>query len=1014
MDFTVPRMYHTEWWNINTHRCNHISRPPVNQELYGYGRSFIADWARVGSVSITPSSKNIQIESQMSMKLVGKLQYYHTPIPLLPTHYLSVTPRTDSHLLTDDTAYEQRRQENGDENEEKKRLVDSSTVRDYGYEQLLNDYILGEQASAAFLCGKLQGLLRANVSRFMQISENDEVNSSDDSVTDAKYKYASNHIIQQLFDMAERGLNKCNSVDEQNKLIKKIQKLVVSSTKSTGSFPASLLLSNNSTTSGTNVDANTNYPSAKRRRLTKNSKATRTNVVDIDDDGSDCECEKPEQFLPSTVGKLLYPTNLSLSSCLPSSSSTTTSRRLDNLTFESDYSRLLASFDPFVIRLASRIVNPNYLGNGLLCSVNSHNYQSSVNHPHMILWCSPQANSLCIGNTLNLLKSDIYESNRFSILPFPLTKLSSRSFCELDACFSESSERIDIVGRLLPASDSKKSVICMQIKMNESNLSNFCIENVRLIRVPSGHYTTSICMSRWIPGEWCMTSNHLDENYDRKASIRLYSSGDAHLPMWSGHINLGSYVETMINENSMCLGSMISTSSSTSRKDLIQSDIESYCKYTSRKHLLRQHYPNHHWTRVGFGSYPGELCLTTTRRILMFDTRTASSNAYQLLATTERQSLFNSNDHITYCPPKWIGDVYVLAGGYYSMFLLDKRMPNRTVLHWSHNLAKPLAYLNWTEVSREHQSMYDIPQLLISMTSQYPSDMSTFGLNFNSSSGPQYIGPCLSGMPLTNVVSSFNSNNLFRFYNQNPLLTGRLHSSVCGTITYYSPADMKNQFHTMLLTSHGDLFDYCAYLTSSDINVHDNDVENYRIKSQGIVANWLSELNCRSANKQKYGKHSEEENIIPSTQSELKSHTGTLDLCNIISEQHEVRNESSNESIQVNNATSTSNNNYFTSKHLNILESSIDSSMESSKWLLRDLKSIWNYNYTDKMKCENQNSSEFTSIFLDNLSDNRMLEEIAHQKLITDSNLCKLLDQRLNKLQKLYATNKFVNNANER
>ncbi|KAH8858406.1 TBP associated factor 1C [Schistosoma japonicum] len=1003
MDFTVPRTYYTEWWNINTHRCNHISRPPLNQELYGYGRSFIADWARVGSVSISRISENFRIESQMSMNLVGKLHYYHAPIPLLPTHYSSVIPTTAAHLLNDDTTYEQQRQENDDDNEKMKRLVDSSTVRDYGYEQLLNDYILGEQASAAF----------------MQINQNvDEINDREDIVTDAKCKYISNHIIQQLFDMAERGLNKCNSVDEQSKLIKKIQNLIVSSAKSTNSFPASLLPSNNSTASGTNVNAITNYPSTKRRRLTKNSKTTRNNV-DIDDDFSGCESEKSEQFLPSTVCKLLYPTNLSLSPCLPSSSSTTTLRRLDNLTLKSDYSRLLASFDPFVIRLASRIVNPNYLGNGLLCSVNSHNYLSSVNHPHMILWCSPQINSFCIGNTLNLLKSDICQSNRFSILPFPLKRLSSRSFCELDACFSESSERIDIVGRLLPTLDSKKSVICMQIKMNDLNLSNSCIENVRLIRVPSGHYTTSICMSRWIPGEWCMTNNYLDENYDRKASIRLYSSGDAQLPMWSGHISLGSYMETMINENSLCLGSTISTSSSTSVKDLIQSDIESYCKYTPRKYLLRQHYPNQHWIRVGFGSYPGELCLTTTRRILIFDTRAASSNAYQLLSTTERQSLFNPNDHITYCPPKWIGDVYILAGGYYSMFLLDKRMPNRTVLHWSHNLAKPLAYLNWTEVSREHQSMYDIPQLLISMTSQYPADMSTFGLNFNSSSGPQYVGPCLSGMPLTNLVSSFHSSNLCRFYNQNPLLTGRLHSSVCGTITYYSPTDMTNQFHTLLLTSHGDLFDYCAYLTSSDINVNDNDVENYRIKSQGTVANWLSELNCRSANKQKYGRYSGEKNIMPSTQSELKIHTGTLDLCNIISErqQEEVRNELSNGSTQANNSTGTSNKNYFTLEHLNMLESLIDSSMESSRWLLRDLKSIWNYNYSDKMKCENQNSLEFTSIFLDNLSDNRMQEEITHQKLITDGNLRKLLDQRLNKLKKLYAndaSNKSVNTAGGR
>lgn len=61
MDFTVPRAYYTEWWNINTHRCNHINRPPVNQEMYGYGRSFVADWARTGAVSISHVSDKFQV-----------------------------------------------------------------------------------------------------------------------------------------------------------------------------------------------------------------------------------------------------------------------------------------------------------------------------------------------------------------------------------------------------------------------------------------------------------------------------------------------------------------------------------------------------------------------------------------------------------------------------------------------------------------------------------------------------------------------------------------------------------------------------------------------------------------------------------------------------------------------------------------------------------------------------------------------------------------------------------------
>ncbi|CAH8601571.1 unnamed protein product [Heterobilharzia americana] len=767
----------------------------------------------------------------MSKKLAGKIHYFHPPIPLLPTYYSSSGLQHNSNLMNNEDVESEQQQEN----QQPQKTVDSSTVHDYGFEHLLNDHILGEQASAAFLCGKLQGLLRCNTSKLMQIDHHNN-NSTTTATTDSSNDIDTNivgsncndvsRLIQQLFTKAEKGLNNCHSIDEQNKVIKEIQDLIISGIKTDISTPLSSSVDivngmiNDSYTSASTVNTNDNGNrlSSKRRRLTKKLSTIPT-TVNVDDS------EKKEQLLPATIRKLLYPT------CYSSSPSLSLVHESNDSFSEPDNSRLLASFDPFVIRLASRIINPDYLGNGLLSNVRSDYYHFSANHSchsDMILWTSPQSQSLSIGRISSLLKTTgARESERFFTLTLPSTNLSSRSFCELDSCFiDESGERISIIGRLLPTSNSKKSVVYMQMKVKDvSDLSSSSIEHIQIIPGSSKHCVTtktaiaSVCMSRSIPGEWCMAGNYLDKKGDRKAAIYLYNCSDSKLPIWSGYVNLGNYTEAIAKENAMCLQSTASSSSSWPKKDPVQLDIESYCQYSTRKLRLFQHHSSHYWLRVGFGSYPGELCLTTTRRILVFDTRaplSLSSNAYQLLNIAEKSSQFNSTDYITYCSPKWMGDVYILAGGYYSMFLLDKRMPNRTVLHWSHNLTKPLAHLHWTKVESRYQSMYnDIPQFLVSMTSQYASDMSTFGMNFNSASGPQYVGPCLSGMPLTSLVTSFPPSNTFQSSSQNALFKTRLQSSVCGITSYYYPLptdDGKNQFHTLLLTSYGDLFDYCAYL----------------------------------------------------------------------------------------------------------------------------------------------------------------------------------------------------------
>ncbi|CAH8861584.1 unnamed protein product [Trichobilharzia szidati] len=1024
----------------------------------------------------------------MSKNLVGKLEYCHPPVPLLPTHYSPELTQGKFLIMNEADIYTGGQQ--GEENEEEsdkqpKKTIDLCTVRDYGFEYLLNDSILGEQASAAFLCGKLQGLLRANVSKFMQIdrqvnktttsatgtnsttttttstnttdinntssSSNDDITSDNEKTSmDVKFDKRVHYVIHELLVKAEEGLNNCHSVNAQNEVIKEIQNLLTSGVEANVFMPIPLS-ANKLTTSTTTIDIASNddnvndnntdsdlRPPAKRSKLTRKLPVKKTN-------------KETEQLLPGTVSRLLYPTNCS------TSSSSSLMNQSNDVFLKSNNSRLLACFDPFVIRLASRVVNPNYLGNGLLCSVKSNYYSScstaatTTDQSDMILWTSPRTNAISIGKKSNLLKTTtVSESDRFFTVTPTLTKLSSRSFCEIDACFNEKNGKIDIVGRLLSSLRSKKSVVCMQMKVDEYDLSGTSIEDIRMVApITANHHVNSVCMSQWIPGEWCMAGNYLDKNCNRKASIHLYNSDDRYLPIWSGHLNLGNFREAIAKENNICLETS-ELSSSSLKEDQVQMDIESYYQYSTRKLRLLQQHSNHYWLRAGFGSYPGELCLTTRRRILIFDTRTSSSNAFQLFNTIDKPSLFNPTDYITYCSPNWFGDVYVLSGGCYSMFLLDKRMPNRTVLHWSHNLARPIAHVNWTKLDQQKKSMdntddddNNIPQFLVSMTSQYSSDMSTFGLNFNSSSGPQYIGPAISGMPLTSLITSYPTNNTLETNTQSPLLTRRLQSSICGITTYYSSTDSgRNQFHTLLLTSYGDLFNYCAYLkepeengtttTTTTISRRHDLLDNYETNSCSVVNNWLAELiSCKPKNKRYEARNTSDSNAEVNINSQIRNHTGSVNLSSIIpkkstsieldSQLDDTRN---NNNINYNNEGSSSiiNNgdrcDFIPVHPLSVTEDSSIQTKDISKHLLSDLKTIWSYNKAYKLENDTENSSLSNSIFLNNISEDRKSEEGRHQSLLSELRDSEL-DKQLDKVKKRYidalvTSHHQTNEANDR
>lgn len=56
----VSDMFYPEWWNVNTHRSNHVNRTPLFQANYGMGRALFGDWGRVGAVKARSDSDGVK------------------------------------------------------------------------------------------------------------------------------------------------------------------------------------------------------------------------------------------------------------------------------------------------------------------------------------------------------------------------------------------------------------------------------------------------------------------------------------------------------------------------------------------------------------------------------------------------------------------------------------------------------------------------------------------------------------------------------------------------------------------------------------------------------------------------------------------------------------------------------------------------------------------------------------------------------------------------------------------
>ncbi|KAG5454969.1 hypothetical protein CSKR_203769 [Clonorchis sinensis] len=730
----LPTTYFPEWWNIHTHRCNHHSRLPTFEKEHSLGRALLGDWGRIGAASICTKDKHVEVVPQISNSLYGRLHYTELPAPVLSAHYLP-----QDHFVESSGSCSQGS------------FLDSTAAFDAGYGNLLNDALFGEQASAAFLIGKMQGIIRTSAVSL------DEKNAKSAKVYEC---------LEQLEHLATEGSN-CLKSKAQRQILECIRCEIYPPPEEDNALEEQWL------------DTITE-PSSKRRRLSVNEKHQASGPV-----------------LPVMLSKLC-----------------------DFGTEEqnTDENRLMAAVDPFLIRLASRLVNPVFFGHGLLRTAG-----------RSVFWSVPHRNA-----PPYLWLSKLSETSQFSPISVPLSDLpvSRTRMCELDVQFEdELSLYYNIVSRW-DSSTTTNNVALMRIRLSDDGTSAR-LEHSFLPPLPN--IASSICTSPWSnDAQFAIAGTHLTPCRDKTAYVRLYSLSDQPSFYWTCRVFLDDHTDGVGAESE---GNLSALGLSTLPEDPVQSLLDAHLQFIkpiNRSHIRASSVAG--WqmgVRIGFASHPTELCLSTCRRLLLLDTRQCSS-ARELFSTGANPAVLNSSEYFTYVAPKFLGDVYALVTTPYSTVMVDKRMPGRTVLHTQHNLPAPPVYVDWSSVAAHARERHDMPELLLTAVSQYPADTSLVGFNFTSISGPQLVGPSLMGARLTPGLCEFHGELPLRLV-KGDAAKQRLLTSLCGLSVL--PLTDKG-IHVLTLTSHGDLFRHTWVFEDS----HASEVSQ---TNRDRISYWLSNLICR-------------------------------------------------------------------------------------------------------------------------------------------------------------------------
>ncbi|VEL32968.1 unnamed protein product [Protopolystoma xenopodis] len=358
--------YYPEWWNIHTHRANHLCKYPVRCNFYGEGKSLHADCGRIGSVYIDNSNQGVIVVPQITSNLIENFHYTGFARPVVSPTYCAY-------------AYAS----NCKNNIPFVSVIDESNsdfvaLTDYGLSHLLDDPIYEDQACAACLLGKIQGILRSNRS---SISER----KSDKSFSMTRHRVQS------------RTESKSNSTVNKNQ----------SSQKSIAIIRSIIDLLN----SASPLNNNECLRDSKENDFNKEEEVvSKLNHLAYGSSDSSTRSSKRRSIRNVIEGNTLNKSNVSTPPRSPI-----------------NHSDFLMAFEPLVNRLASRKSNPAYLGKGLLSKPSR---LTASSHP-CLLWSPPRARDRAPNLYLCSLDTICKQKPKSFVTPVKLPTPKSLAGCRL-------------------------------------------------------------------------------------------------------------------------------------------------------------------------------------------------------------------------------------------------------------------------------------------------------------------------------------------------------------------------------------------------------------------------------------------------------------------------------------------------------------------------------------------------------------------------------------------------------
>nr|CDS30389.1 TBP associated factor 1C [Hymenolepis microstoma] len=694
-------------WDIHTHHSNHHNKFNFFRDPHGHGRCTVADWGRLGFCLMDHEDSKLQVYSQYSTDLAGALYHVKCPQPVMPVHYFHCQgqidyPRSFARLF-----------------------------KDLGISSLIKDPVLSESACSAYICSKFISILKKNFPNLPFHSEEKLKSNLLESETTNKF-------LKSVEELSEKALEEKCSEESIKRFL------------------------------GIMADADNLENQSSRRTIGKKSLRSSSHP-------------KPKLPLTETMSAIFD---------IPQSGEKSISCFMEDVFGDSakpsDSSNFSSALDPFIISLSARPVNPVYLGSGCLQLIGDAN--------PLLIWSPTVSRSNLVSSVPRIFVAPF--SNDVS---FPLSSEAYATFelpdsfrgsaaCEIEAVQLSDTSFYSVVR----TTDGGVSNSRVDFKSPCESEPSFSIFKIRHINFPPGssfgYRPTSVAIGPWRIHrnyssvrslEYALAGRIYDPSHHSTSHLAVIDQFDAinNKKFWSTRVPLDCEGECITHH---LTNSTAASSSDFAFNNLAEYEFEknsypstflsdsllAYCnqmeqpgsdeksRLLPREVLLRteldlqlSHVSS--WVRVGFADAPGMFSLTTPKRLLHFDSRVPNRPVQELFNLTKKTvdlrggRLFNPHETFFHAQPQWYNDTYALLPTDYSVLVVDKRMPNHTVLKFSHALRGPPTYAKFVDMEK----LDSFPaQTALVMASQFPGEISLTGINFNLDQDipPQGVGPSMT------------------------------------------------------------------------------------------------------------------------------------------------------------------------------------------------------------------------------------------------------------------------------